>query len=451
MKTPSDYVRYWLISLPVILAMCVFVTPEFVNAAVQDEGIDRDMHDKLAEPSIPDSQLRSADKLWEEEQRFILIGDLQAYGSYSALQDDDLWGGSFYGLVAPGYKVGERSMLLLMYDGQYDRRMELYSDDYGFRKRTEFQRHAITPMLRMDFGENSRYSITPSVFYTSTWNKDEGQESSWDKGLYNYRDAGVGLDFDARQILSEDGFIKVSVQYYKRRYPNYDSLLHQIDASEYDDEKDYHAPLVKLGYYWVRDSGFSWVSEYSILYKRLDDKKIIESTGFLSPSTKQRDYVHELFLKGWYSFEDIGGGLKVGFDIGGRLTDSNENYVFYDGVMAVDVNRDFFDYRSYRIGPNLSYIFELMPLTVRCSYSYEKLDYTDRWARNNDGWGSPKYDDQWETTHDVVIGLQYELTEKLDLLAQWEYTKGGSNNDFETAYTYDYRVNHFILGGKYEF
>jgi opacity protein-like surface antigen len=119
--------------------------------------------------------------------------------------------------------------------------------------------------------------------------------------------------------------------------------------------------------------------------------------------------------------------------------------------MAVDVNRDFFDYRSYRIGPNLSYIFELMPLTVRCSYSYEKLDYTDRWARNNDGWGSPKYDDQWETTHDVVIGLQYELTEKLDLLAQWEYTKGGSNNDFETAYTYDYRVNHFILGGKYEF
>ncbi|SPD74313.1 hypothetical protein PITCH_A2290002 [uncultured Desulfobacterium sp.] len=302
MKTASDVMKYWLISLPLFLSVCVFVTPYFVDAAVQDEGIDRDMHDKLVEPSIPDSQLRSADKLWEEEDRFILIGDLQAYGSYSDLQGDDQWGGSFYGLLAPGYKVGERTMLLLMYDGQYDRRMELYSDEYGLKKRTEFQRHAITPMLRMDFGENFRYSITPSVFYTSTWNKDEGQESSWDKGLYNYRDAGVGLDFDAREVLSPDGALKISVQYYKRRYPNYESLLHQMDSSAYDDEKDYHAPLFKLGYYWVRDTGFSWVSEYSLLYKRLDDKKVIEDNGFLSTSTKQRDYVHEIFLKGHRTF-----------------------------------------------------------------------------------------------------------------------------------------------------
>lgn len=457
MKFACDYKISWILILPVFLVLSLVTSLEHANGAVQDEGIDRGMHDKLVEPAIPDEALRSVDKFWEEEDRFILIGNVQAYGSYSELEGDDQWGGSFYGLVAPGYKIGDRSMFILMYDGQYDKRIELYTEDYELERRTEFQRHAVTPMLRMDFGENLRYSITPSAFYTWTWNKDEGQDNSWDSGLYNYRDAGVGLDFDMRDVYGEYGSMKVSLQYYKRRYPNYQTTLYYIPSggglgvSTRTDDKDYHGPLVKVGYYWIKDEGFSWLSEYSLLYKRYDDKKITESSGALSPSTKQRDYVHEFDFNLWYFFGDIAGGLNVGLDINARINDSNENYLFSNGVVPIYINEDFYDYRSYRIGPNIAYMFEMIPLTASFTYSYEYLDYTDRRARNDDPIGSPKSDEQWESTHDVTVGLKFDYTEKVSFLAQWEHTKGRSNNDFVAAYEYDYRVNYYLLGAKYEF
>ncbi len=452
MKFLSDNKGRRRLFLPLFLMLCLISIPEFVYAAAQNEAIDRAAQDKLVEPAIPNAELRKADKFWDEAERFILIGDIQAYGSYSELDgDDDIWGGSFYGLVAPGIKLGDRMIFIAMYDGQFDRRMDLYSDDYGYRKTTESQRHAFTPMLRIDFGEDSRYSITPSFFYTETWNKDEGQNSSWDSGLYNYKDKGGGLDFDMKECMGEFGNLKIGAQYYAREYPNYTSLLYDSgSAIGYEDEKDYHGIIGKLGYYWIKDAGFSWLANYTLLYKRFDDKLITESNGVLSSSSRQRDYVHEMNVNFWYFFEDIGGGLNVGLNLNGRLYRSNENYVNFDGIADWDVNEDYFDYDAYRIGPNIAYLFESMPLTASFSYSYGRLDYSDRWARDSTGsWSERKK--QWEHTHDVTVGLKFEVSEKLSLLGQWQYIKNRSNNDDESVYVYDYKVNIVLIGARYSF
>ena len=114
-----------ILSLPMLLIMLLMISSGWVYAAMQDEGIDRGLYDKTVDPPMSDEQLRSATKFWEEAEDFIFIGDLQAFGSYSDLNSDDEWGGSAYGLIAPGYKVGERMLFILMYDGQYDRRLEL--------------------------------------------------------------------------------------------------------------------------------------------------------------------------------------------------------------------------------------------------------------------------------------------------------------------------------------
>ncbi len=436
----------------VCLLCCLIFSPRLSSASAQKSAIDRGIHEKLVEPSLPEKQLRSAEKFWEETNRFILIGNLQAYGSYSALEGHDMWGGSFYGIVAPAYKLTDRSIFILMYDGQYDRREDLYSDDYGYRKRTEFQRHAITPMLRVDFGENARYSITPSFNYTRTWNKDEGDDDKWNSGLYNYQDAGGGLDFDMRDLYGPYGTLKVGVQYYKRRYPNYDSLLDLATGNDVEkDEKDYHGIITRMEYSWIKDAGFSWMSEYSLLFKHLIDKKVVQSNGILDPSEKQEDYVHEFNVRLWYSFEEMKGGLRLGLDLNGRIYDSNQNYVEFDSPTPgnFEVNTDFFDYRSYRISPNIEYTFELIPLTAHFACSYEKVKYTDRWAKNSDGTFS--YDHQWESTYQTILGFKFDLSEKLSLLSQWEHLEARSNNDDESVYVYDYRSNRFLVGAKYEF
>jgi len=453
MKIKGAFGVRWLVFMQTLLFLSVIATPDLARAAAQKEGIDRGMHHKFVEPSLPEDELRSSERFWEEEDRFVLIGDVQAYGLYSDLEGDDLWGGSLYGLIAPAYKIAERSMLIMMYDGQYNRKRELYSDDYGYRERAEFQRHAITPMLRYDFGEGERYSLTPSFNYTATWNKDDSQDDSWGSGLYNYRDVGGGLDFDMREAFGEYGVFRIGAQYYKRRYPNYTNLLYEWDGvsvdptNTYKDEKDYHGTIASLGYSWVRDAGFSWLTEYNMLYKDFDDKKVVRSNGEFS-SKEQRDYVHQLDLRFWYFFDDFDGGLNVGLDLQGRIYDSNQNFLYFSGPGDWDVNKDYFDYRAYRISPNIAYIFELIPLTTYVSYAYEDLDYTDRWALDSTG---SRKGDQWEHIHQVIVGLKYTLSEKMNAIAQWEHLKGRSNNDYETVYTYDYRVNNIMLGAQYEF
>ncbi len=456
MRFLSDNRLCWIALLPVFLVMGIFVFPGFVNAATQNEGIDRGLYDKTVDPSISNDELRSADKFFDDVEDFVLIGDFQAYGNYSDLDSDDQTGGSCYGLLAPVYKLGERMLFIGMYDGQYDKRLELYSDESGRRKRSAFQRHAFTPMLSIYFGEDSRYSLTPAVFYTATWNKDEGQGASWGSGLYNYRDEGVGLDFQMRRVFGEYGNLKIGMQYYDRRYPNYTNILWEYDQSlgnptrTYEDEKDYRGIIAMLGYSWITDSGFSWAIDYSLLYKEFDDKKILDSNGIMSQSEVQEDYVHELVLGSWYLFDDIAGGLKLGLDFVFRIYDSNENNLYYENAGNWDVNDDYFSYRSYRLVPNVTYKFEQMPLTVTASYSYEKVDYSDRWALDSGGLWAGR-DEQWDSLNQVIFGLRFEVSEKMNVLAQCEYLKGRSNNDDESVYVADYRLNNFLVGFKYSF
>jgi hypothetical protein len=386
--------------------------------------------------------------------RLMLIAHLSASYTLSDLQGSNtLSGGSISGVIAPTYRLNHNKFLILMYDGQYYKKREFYSDDIGPRQRSEFQRHTITPMLRIDFGKGSRYSMTPSFFYTATYNKDI-EPGGWSEGLYNYYDVGAGLDFDMRKLGfgGGEGTLKVGVQFYRRDYPNYVSLLDLATGiGVEEDEKDYHGVITRARYNWTQKLGFSWGAEYSLLYKNLDDKKVVNSNGLLT-STEQRDYLHSLDLKCWYVLDNIDGRFRVGLDLNGSLKDSNQNY--FDAMGTLDPSDnvslpDFYDYRSYRIRPNISYTFALFPLTSSFAYSYQKSDYIDRRARFSNG--IYKNDKQWETLEEVEIGLSYDLTKNWALMAQWQHIVGRSNNDDESVYRYDYRINNYSMGISYSF
>jgi hypothetical protein len=386
--------------------------------------------------------------------RLMLITHLSAFYTLSDLQGSDtLSGGSISGVIAPIYRVNHKDFLILMYDGEYYKRREFYSDEIGPRQRSEFQRHTITPMLRIDFGKGSRYSITPSFFYTETYNKDI-EPGGWSEGLYNYRDIGGGLDFDMRELgfNGGDGTLKVGIQIYRRDYPNYISLLDLATGIGVEkDEKDYDGIIARARYHWTQRFGLSWDAEYFLLYKMLDDKKVVNSNGLLT-STEQHDYLHNLDLRCWYIVDNVDGRLRVGLDLNGSLKDSSQNY--YDAMGTLDLLddvflTDFYDYRSYRIRPNISYTMALFPLTSSFSYAYQKTDYTDRRARFRGGFY--KNDKQWETLEEVEIGLSYDLTKNWALLAVWQHIVGRSNNDDERVYRYDYRINNYSVGVSYSF
>jgi hypothetical protein len=411
----------------------------------------------LQSSSKPPVDNPTSGKARSENERFILVANLDAYFSYSDIEnDDDLWGGGINATLAPAYRINDRLFALVMYDGNYYKRREFYSDEFGYRQRTEFQGHTVTPMLRIDFGEKSRYSLTPSVFGTWTYNKDGGENSDnddWNNGLYNYEDLGGGLDFDMREVFGEYGSFKLGVQHYTREYPNYQSLASMINIPgqpDEKDEKDYHGTIFKVGYKWLKDYGWSWTTELSLLYKDLDDKKVIQLSGL--SNTAQEDLVTSMNVNGWYLFENLGGGFRVGVELDGGRYDSNQNY--YDLVGAIPNENtvfidNFYDYYAYTVRPYISYTFDMLPLTPAFSYAYRRIDYTDRLARDVNGLYTS--DKQWEALHETVLSLRFDLTDQLSLMGWWQHQKARSNNEYQDVYRYDYVVDNISIGVSFRY
>ena len=396
-----------------------------------------------------------------DRERLGLIADFEACFILSDLKGSDLlWGGSLDGVIVPNYRINDNNILMLMYEGTYYKKRDFYSEDVylysdveGPIERTEHQRHSLTPMFRMDFGSRSRYSITPSFFYTKTLNKDI-ESSNWSGGLYNYDDIGVGLDWKLKGPGSgeADSNLRLGAQYYKRRYPNYESLLDTaMGIGTEKDEKDYHGVIGRVGYERIKESGFLWSADYSLLFKMLDDKKVVDADGFLT-SEEQRDYVHSLDLRFSYVLVDLLGELELGLGLRGGLNRSNQNY--YDGMGTPELTDDiftynFYNYNSYRICPNISFTFASCPMTFTLVYLYGKTDYTQRLAKSSDG--AYKDEKQYETLRGVDIGLTYVLTEQWSLLARFEHITARSNNDYERVYQYDYEVTNYSIGASFRY
>ena len=388
--------------------------------------------------------------------RWIFIANADAFLGLSRLNGaGTLGGGSADALLVPAYKYDDRTFFILMYDGHYFKKRDFYSDEIGPKERTEFMAHTIQPMLRRDFGPEDRYSITPSVFLTYTFNKDI-DSANWGDGLYNYRDKGASLEFDMRQAFVREGELNCTVQYYKRRYPNYASLLSltgldlRTGLNVEKNEQDYHGLLLKGGYSMHRPVGFSYDAQYALLYKDLDDKKVVDSDGVLT-SEGEKEYQHTADVNFWYTF-DIGGGLKTGVDLRGGLKRGNQNY--YDGMQTITLSDDqftpdYYDYNLYRIAPSVSYTLALFPVTATVGCSLQKRKYTDRKATFPDGSYKPalERDVEWA----LNARVSYDLSDHWSVIGLWEHTQARSNYDDERVYRYDYVLNYYAVGMAFRY
>ncbi len=408
---------------------------------------------EVLKEELPPGEASPAENAWDH---FLFIANSDAFFTLSHLNNaGTIGGGSVDALLAPTYKFNDRTFFILMYDGHYFKKRDFYSDEIGPRERSEFQAHTLQPMLRMDFGPRAHNSLTPSVFMTYTFNKDI-DAGDWNDGLYNYRDFGGAMEFDMREVFVKEGAINLTAQYYKRRYPNYASLLSltgldlKSGLNTEKNEKDYHGVLVKGGYSMAKPSGFSFETQYALLQKDLDDKKVVGTDGVLK-SEKQMDYLHTLDLNLWHTL-DVGGDLKLGVDLRGGLNRSNQNY--YDGMETIILSDDqftpdYYNYTMYRISPNISFTFPLFPLTASATYAFQKIRFTDRKATFADGSYKPELERDIEQSFN--FRLSYELSTHWSLIGVWEHIKARSNYDDERLYRYDYIIDNYSIGVAFQY
>lgn len=414
------------------------------------EAVAREPEPKEALPAEP----KAAQIDWQEIAKNLTF--LAQFDANYSLSDrkgaDTLSGFGLSTVMAPGYRINENAVLLLIYSGRYYKKREFYSDLIGPRERTELQSHTFTPMYNYDFGKGFRYSVTPSLFYTKTYNKDVAG-GGWGDGLYNYNDMGLGVDFKMRRLGfgGADGFMKLGLQYYDREYPNYYSLLDLATGiGVEEDERDYRGILFRAGYSWHNPAGYAWSADYFLLLKDLEDKKVVDSSGVLT-SEEQRDHLHGITCRGEY-IPTFVLGLKMEMILNVNFNRSNQNY--YDGRGTISLADDvfmegFYDYSTFGITPAVSYRLPAIPLTPSLSYSYQKTGYSGRRAQFRDG--SYKDEEQEETQQEVNVGLHYEVHARMSLYARWQHLTVASNNDDESIYSYNHEVDTYYAGFAYRF
>ncbi len=440
-----------------IIALAALGLPSILygQEPVSLQKIPQESEPKETLPTQP--QVATSD--WQKiAKKLSFIAQIDAYYSLSDRSGaDTLSGFGLASLLAPGYRFNDKSVILLMYDAQYYEKREFYSDLIGPRERTEFQSHTLTPIFNYDYGDESRYSVKPSLFYSRTYNKDVAG-GGWGDGLYNYEDIGIGVDWKMRRVgfAGADGAVKLGLQYYTREYPNYESLLDLATGIGIEeDERDYDGILMRTGYSWGDKGGFSWGADYYLLRKALEGKKVVDSNGVLT-GEEQRDYLHGLSFSFFYTLETIP-ALRMAVDLTANLNKSNQNY--YDGLGTVDLTDDifmegFYDYDAYGIRPTVSYTLPIiprmpMPITTSISYFYQQTDYSGRRAQASGG--TYKDETQEETQNEVTLNVQVDMYRRMSLFLRFQYLKVESNNDNEEVYSYNHKLTTYYAGFKFRY
>ena len=438
---------------------------------------------RTMKPFFSDSDDLRAVKDWFAERVQILRFNVEGTFLRSKYQEPDadaFEGGRLSGVFAPALRINEDSTLIFLYNGGYNRELQVFTEDEGPRQRNEEQRHEITALLATDyinpFGSEfiNRVTVSPSFFQTYVFTRQTGNED-WGngnplggiqkfKGLYDYWDLGVGLDV---RIVHERGegrndVLSVVFQHYRRHYRNFISLARLQDraSTEPKYEKDYFGLLAQASYEHQYQKDLSYKFSYTYLNKKftedLADNDPLEDTTTIGE--RRKDQTHTLNSRIAYPLPwDLVGSLD------GTLVYNVSDSGFNDTLSplsAVGVfTDDYYDYWSGSLAPELSHTRKVnlwwmgakrnMDLTLSAAYSIERRSYRGRPAKDKDG--SLKNSNEVDYTHTISPQAVLKFHDNWALLLQARRVIARSNVRDERTFRYSYDINTFSLGLFYRF
>lgn len=168
------------------------------------------------------------------------------------------------GVFAPALRLTEDTAIAVVYNGSYNRELQVFTEDEGPRQQEE-QRHEFIVLISHDFldpfggGFIDRLTVSPSFFQSYVFTRQTGDEEwgnglPWRgvdefEGLYDYWNRGGGLEI---KLVNEGerrrrDTISAAFQIYRRHYRKFISLARLLDptSAEPKYEKDYIGYLVR--------------------------------------------------------------------------------------------------------------------------------------------------------------------------------------------------------------
>ena len=423
-------------------------------------------------------------KEWFEERGQLLRFNVAGQFSRSQFQGNNkpLEGGDISGVFAPALRLTEDSALAFIYNGSYNRELQIFTEDEGPRQQQENQNHNFVLLLSKDylnpFGSTyiDHITISPSLYQTyaftrQTKSEDWGNGLPWRgpskfKGLYDYWDRGGGSEITVVHKganHTKDSY-STAFQIYRRHYRNFISLARTQDpsSSEPKFEKDYIGYLGRVSVNHTAPSALGIRFSITHLQKmytedRADEDPLV-NTGVAG--RRRRDNTTTLEARLSHPLPLVEG---VAVALGGTIVANTSTSGFNDTLSPLDsvgvFTSEYYNYLSYNISPELTYSRKInLPfffwnlkgvMTLSASYSYERRGYSDRKAKDKDG--NLKNVREVDVTHTINPRVEYLINKNWALVFQAKRTIGRSNYEDERTSRYNYDLNSFSFGFQYSY
>ena len=383
---------------------------------------------------------------------FIPMGHLEVLRAYSQIRHGShLLGEDISGYYSPIVKFNSTLYLIPLYTIQFQKVKQFLPEEEGNHLYNTYMVHNFTLSLRKEFqpGWFVKFSAI------GTWNfVKETHEEAWGRGLYDYRDAGAGIDLRHKKTVEDNkqdytfGF-----QYYRRQYPNFSSLISLASPVPPERrEKDFDGFKISTGFENLASGGEEFYIKPYFLIKHFIDKHLLKDDGTLNLNQHRQDEVFNL---------DCGFKLplmeRLFFYLDNNYAYNYSNAGFYDSrntvILADDVfTPHYYSYHSYAISPALEYIYTLAEqkdVKVKLGYSFLDRYYTDRKSQTESGTYSNK--EERDSEHCVSSSLAWPLTKKIDFLTKFSYTWSRSSQKYEQYYIYHYNIYEVEAGLSLDF
>lgn len=389
-----------------------------------------------------------------DKDSFFYLLEAQSLGGASKISGKDGLGSTVNNwLVSPVLKFSDDVYWINIYNGSYERSAQVVAQEEGGREAQTTQNHSVSTALK--YRVNPQWSLRP-IFFADWVFVKETKDESFGEGLYDYEDMGGGIESSWIPFVSKEkkDEVRLGFQFFKREYPNYESLLYLFNPSGSPEvhEKDFDGYKTNLSFDSRAKTAWSWGLEGISLYKDYTDKKTIDQNGALSPTDNREDFAQ--YLNGYISHPFT---PELGWRLDGQVIANFSNLDFYDTHQTLDVSdddfiKDYFDYYSFTAKPSITYTKNLAEdknLILSFTYAFNLLYYPSREAQNTTGEYQGK--NQEDTNHTFSFRSSYPLTKYVSWVAVLSYTAARSNQDFQEFYLYSYDRWSAVTGVSFKY
>ncbi|MCS7151481.1 MAG: hypothetical protein NZ928_03735 [Endomicrobia bacterium] len=286
----------------------------------------------------------------------------------------------------------------------------------------------------------------------------ETKDEEWQKGLFDYQKTNFGSEIEAK--FSDRFLVRIGLDYYTMRYPNYQSLVSKpeykisIDTTTYT-EISKNVGRNVLDYDSIDsfvEGSFSLTKNllvqvlYNISFKTFSEQHIVNIVGRFEDKLRV-DTLHTLRLNSVFNFDRM--TLSITDIV--KFYDSNQNS--YD-VSFTKFTENSYDYIENILSPSINvYLGTKRPyICFSLWWDVGYKTYLTNLARDEVG----NYADQKLSQQMNLLGLSCtypveKLLKGFSVKLATSYNIVSSNMKYERFYKYNYSCFNYFLGLTYEY